>query len=130
MTDQKLVLVVEDDPTFRMLLQEVLTLWGYRVILCGDGEEGVQTFARHVDRIHAVLLDMIMPKKSGKQTFQEIRDMDATANVIILTGYSMESTVEALLDDGAIGLLHKPFEISDLHALMQSISPAPHSEIK
>jgi len=82
------VLVVEDDPSIRMLAETYLGKLGYRVILAHDGQDAVEKFKAYGDEIAVTLMDMVMPKKSGKEAFEEIRYFKPGAKVIFMSGYS------------------------------------------
>ncbi len=67
------VLVAEDDEKVRTLSEIVLSQNGYKVILAHDGQDAINKFVANKERIRLVILDMIMPKKSGKEVYDEIR---------------------------------------------------------
>ena len=67
------ILVVEDEEMLRSLVREILTRAGYEVLEAVDGEDGVQMYREHHDRIHLVLLDYGLPKLAGDEVFAELR---------------------------------------------------------
>jgi signal transduction histidine kinase len=70
------ILVTEDNEKIRKLFEVILKTQGYKVILAQDGEEAIEKFIENKDKIHLVLLDMIMPKKSGKEVYDEIKRLE------------------------------------------------------
>jgi polar amino acid transport system substrate-binding protein len=67
------VLVAEDDATIRELAGSILRQYGYDVILAHDGEDAVEKFKASKEKIAIIVMDMIMPRKSGKEAYEEIR---------------------------------------------------------
>jgi two-component system, cell cycle sensor histidine kinase and response regulator CckA len=102
------VLVAEDELAVRTFMASVLSQYGYRVILARDGEEAVQQYLANRDQIRLCIMDMIMPGKSGKEAFDEIRRLDPGAAALFLSGY----TAEIIRSQGDLGpgaeLLMKP----------------------
>jgi DNA-binding NarL/FixJ family response regulator len=79
-----------------------------------NGIEGIRIFKEHKDRINLVILDMVMPEKSGRQTFREIKAIKAETKVILCSGYGKEYYIRELIEEGAAGFLQKPFHHMDL----------------
>ena len=67
------ILLAEDNETVRLLNRNVLQEFGYTVIEAVDGKEALQKFREHRDRISLFILDVIMPKKNGKEVFEEMK---------------------------------------------------------
>ncbi len=84
------VLLAEDDPMVRCLMEQILKDYGYRVILAVDGLDAVMKFAAHQDEIDLVLMDVIMPKKNGKDAVDEIRLLKPGVKVIFSSGYTAD----------------------------------------
>jgi two-component system cell cycle sensor histidine kinase/response regulator CckA len=82
------ILIVEDDADLRELMHKMLTKLGYRVILAVDGQDAVEKFRDNTDSIQLVIMDMIMPRKSGKQAYDEIRQIKPNARALFSSGYS------------------------------------------
>ena len=61
---------------------------------------------RHID---FVLLDMIMPGLSGRETFRAMREVDPDVNVLLSSGYSVEGEAQEILAEGVRGFIQKPF---------------------
>jgi len=67
------ILVVDDEEILRDLMKDILRDLGYGVMLAPDGREAVDVYREHEDEIDLVIVDMVMPKMGGKETFQELR---------------------------------------------------------
>ncbi|NTW66165.1 MAG: PAS domain S-box protein, partial [Nitrospirae bacterium] len=81
------ILFAEDNGTVRRLHSGVLQEFGYTVIDAADGEEALQKFREHRDQISMVILDVIMPKKNGREVFEEARRIDPNVQAIFTSGY-------------------------------------------
>ncbi len=90
------ILLIEDDKDVRDLLKEMLASCGYQVIEAVDGNDGVEKFVEHQDRISLVLTDVMMPKKNGKEAYNEIREIKGDVKAIFISGYSAAATLEIL----------------------------------
>lgn len=94
------VLVVDDDPGHRGMLEALLGRWGLAVTSAGDGKEAV---ARVCERpFDVVLMDIRMPDMDGITALKEIRKYNPAVPVVLMTAYSaVESAVEAMKSAGA-----------------------------
>jgi CheY-like chemotaxis protein len=111
------VLLVDDEVMIRDIGRAVLARAGYRVLTADDGVEAVDVFAREHDRISLVILDVTMPRMSGRDAFRHMIDIDPSARVLFSTGYSAEDIAEL---DGSVGLLGKPYRPHELLAAVRA----------
>jgi PAS domain S-box-containing protein len=112
------ILVVDDEPLIRSLARQILQRFGYRVYLARDGQEGVKGFRRHQDMIDLILLDLTMPRLSGRGALQKLREIDPDIPIIYMSGYS---TIFAEAGtDPVQGFLHKPFHVNDLASVVRA----------
>ncbi len=84
------ILIAEDNEEVRVLTKNVLEEYGYRVIEAVDGEDAVNKFIDDKDRIRLVMIDVIMPKKSGKEAVNEIRKAKPDVKVLFASGYTAD----------------------------------------
>jgi PAS domain S-box-containing protein len=82
------ILVAEDDSALRKLFSTVLQTYGYKVILADNGEDAIEKFIDNKNKIQLVMLDMIMPKKSGKEAYDEIIKLSPDMKILFSSGYS------------------------------------------
>lgn len=102
------ILIVDDHETIWDFLIEALQKLGYSVLLAENGLDAVEIYEENPDQIDLVLLDMIMPKAGGHQTFYKIRAIDPEAKILLSSGFVSEAEVHDLLQQGACGFLPKP----------------------
>ena len=108
------ILVVDDDPMVRSAVAMTLRSLGYSTFEAGSGGEAVDLYRRHRADISAVLLDVIMPGMSGRATFTEMYAIDPSVRVLLMSGYTMNEDVQALLDQGACAFVMKPYSVEVL----------------
>jgi PAS domain S-box-containing protein len=122
------VLVVDDEPDVRGLIREMLERAGCQVRTAQDGAEAVDLFREDWRAIDVVILDLMMPRMSGRDVFAALRQIDPDAKILVASGYSVDGEARALLDAGAIGFLQKPFELATLLAKLPAFgASAPES---
>ncbi|MDA8428522.1 MAG: PAS domain S-box protein [Geobacteraceae bacterium] len=108
------ILVAEDNREVRELVREVLTSFGYVVISAEDGLEAVEKFKANRESIKLILMDIIMPKMSGKEAFHEIMQLDADVKIVYSSGYTQDIIQSRdVLDTGA-ELIMKPVQPIEL----------------
>ena len=107
------ILVAEDDPSVRNLVDMVLTKFGYQVILAEDGQEVVDSFLANRDKIGLILMDIIMPKKNGIEAFAEIKKMQPEVKVLFTSGYTSDFIQSRGMQAG-VELLMKPVQPVEL----------------
>ncbi len=115
------VLVAEDDASLRKLDVLVLEQMGYTVITAKDGQEAVTKFMENKDRIQLLLFDMMMPKKNGKEAYEEIRKVVPDVRVLFASGYSPDMLSEkSLISEGA-AFVYKPISPLDLSKKVREV---------
>ncbi|MBW2267698.1 MAG: PAS domain S-box protein [Deltaproteobacteria bacterium] len=102
-------LVIDDDDGVRDLVRETLSRAGFLVICAATGEAGIKAFTRDVAAISLVVLDRTMPIQGGGEVLAALRNIDADAHVLLISGYSDQGIVSMLTDNGPIAFLQKPF---------------------
>lgn len=111
---RKAVLVIEDEVEVRELCIELLELFGYDTIGADNGEDGVQKFLQHQNRIDVVLLDLIMPKMDGFEAFTQLKRIKPDVKVVISSGFTIEALENKFKDSPPAGFLHKPYQMDKL----------------
>jgi len=116
---RKKVLVVDDEPAFLSLVEQVLTRKGYEVFTAFDGQEALRLLFAHKPDL--VILDVMMPKMDGWQTCSRIREI-SDVPLLMLTGKKKsKADIVRGLDYGADDYLIKPLESRELVARVQAI---------
>ena len=105
----KTVLIVDDDPTQRRILQAVVEKSGFSTVQAGDGDAALDLLLRETaKRVDLVLLDLVMPGRDGMATLAELSAKRPELPVIVLTGKGSIDAVVAAMQAGARDFLVKP----------------------
>ena len=107
----EMILVVDDHETIWDFLIEALQMLGYSVLLAENGLDAVTIYEENPGMVDLVLLDMIMPKAGGHETFLKLKAIDPHVKVLLSSGFVNEKAVEDLLAQGACGFLPKPHRL-------------------
>ena len=105
------ILIVDDHETIWDFLIEALQTLGYSVLLAENGADAMEIYESNPGAVDLVLLDMIMPKAGGQETFYHIRSIDPEAKILLSSGFVSEEEVQHLLEQGACGFLSKPHRL-------------------
>ena len=111
------ILVVEDEPTIRLTLRDVLEKQGYGVDLAEDGIQGLDLY--RAKSYGLVMLDLHLPGMHGLDVLRAMREMDEDALVVVMTAYPEVRTAVESVKAGAYDYLNKPFELDDLKEIVR-----------
>lgn len=113
MTETKAkILLVEDHPSLSFVVKEALQKTGYDVVHCSDSESGWQQFMKH--NFDLCLLDVVLPKKNGMQLASQIRTVNETIPILMLTSKNLDDDKIAGFKSGADDYITKPFNLQEL----------------
>ena len=112
------ILFVDDEQVLRNLGRTILEKQGYCVLLAADGEQALEVFARERSRVGLVVLDLTMPRLSGRDTFRQLRALDPDVRILFASGYSAEQ-LSAEEHDQASGFVAKPYRPRELAAAVR-----------
>jgi two-component system NtrC family sensor kinase len=115
------ILLAEDDRDVRTLTSTVLRDFGYTVIEAVDGQDAVETFKAHADRVNLLILDVIMPKMSGKEAHDAIKALAPAAKVLFISGYTADFIHKKGIFEEGIQFLPKPMSPYELLKKVRSI---------
>ncbi|HZK69557.1 MAG TPA: response regulator [Paludibacter sp.] len=111
------ILIIDDEPQIRKLLEITLESNDYRVWQAATGKEGILMAANHTPEL--ILLDLGLPDKSGHEVLKELRTW-YNKSIIILSVQNTENDIITALDNGATDYLTKPFRTGELLARIRS----------
>ena len=119
MIAEKKILLVEDDPSLGFVIKDNLTMRGYTVTLCTDGEAGERSF--RAGDFNLCIFDVMLPKKDGFALARSVRESDKEIPILFLTAKSM--TVDKLtgFQTGADDYITKPFNLEELLLRVQKL---------
>jgi len=112
------ILVAEDDPIVRNLINTVLTRSGYAVLLACDGIEAIQLSRRHTGQIHLLLSDITMPRLGGLELVKRLREDRPGLKALLISG---RTSSEVTQGNTSFDFLAKPFLPTALKARIERI---------
>ena len=119
------ILIVEDDPHILLGLEEVMKSDGFEVVVCNRGDQAVDAVTKH--RPSLIVLDVMLPGKSGYDICRELRAKNVGTLILMLTAKGQEIDKVVGLDLGADDYVTKPFGVRELlariHALLRRAVP-------
>ena len=113
------ILLVDDEDMVLEVGTRVLEKLHYAVLKAENGRDAVALFARHLDQVVLVILDLNMPGMSGGAVFEELRKLKPDVKILLTSGYGLGGQTQGLLASGGCGFIQKPFTIA---ALTQRLS--------
>ena len=114
------ILIIEDERMVRDLVKTVLESLGYTVLTAVDGVDGIEIY-RTSTGVSLVILDLLMPRRSGHDVFTDLRTANPALPILISSGFSSKGTIEELVKKGASGVINKPYLPADLARAVREI---------
>ncbi|MCE2852158.1 MAG: response regulator transcription factor [Roseiflexaceae bacterium] len=131
MTQSQLIMVVDDEPGLRRLLNLLFSNAGYRVIESSSGPDCLAQLASHSPDL--IVLDIMMPDMDGREVCQQLRNAKNMVPVLMLTARTQSRDIVMGLDCGADDYMLKPFDMDELlarvRALLRRSNTAQHTRI-
>jgi len=115
------LLLIDDNDLVRNVLHEVLEISGYSVIDAVDGEDGINAFRNNNQHIRLIISDVLMPKKNGKEVYDEVRKINQDINILFISGYPDDLLANNLTQDDKMYFLPKPVRPADFITTIQTI---------
>jgi two-component system, NtrC family, response regulator HydG len=115
------VFIIDDDRDHAESIADVLSMRGLETELAFSGEAGLARFREA--QFDIVFMDVKLPGMNGVETFFEFRKIRPDVKVMMMTGFSLEQLVAQAVENGALGVLRKPFEIKDLLDVLEHVKP-------
>lgn len=114
------VLVVEDEKKLLHTLADFLTIQGYEVLKAEDGEGALEQMRQHMHEIDIVLLDIMLPGKSGYEVLKEIRRYSMIPVIMLTAKSEVEDQVEGF-ECGADDYITKPYSLAVIKVHMEAV---------
>jgi two-component system cell cycle sensor histidine kinase/response regulator CckA len=113
------ILVAEDNPQVQGMIVRALEESGYNVIAAKDGSDAIAFYEKEGSNIDLVILDMLMPHVGGRDCFYRLKEIDPQATILLMTGFTANGSMEDFLEEGAAGVITKPFELQHFTTAIQ-----------
>jgi CheY-like chemotaxis protein len=112
---------VDDEDMILDVGTRMLKKLGYKVFTARDGIEAITVFQKHQEKIDVIVLDMIMPRMGGGETYDRIKDIKPRVKVLLSSGYSINGQASEILSRGCDGFIQKPFNLQNLSQNLRAI---------
>jgi CheY-like chemotaxis protein len=101
------ILIAEDDTSVRLLLKETLAKYGYKIFEATDGQDAVEKFKEY-SNIDLIILDSVMPRKNGREAYDEIRKIEPLIKTIFMSGYTRDIVLDKGVEEKKVDFVSKP----------------------
>lgn len=115
------ILVAEDNDALRKLVQTILETFGHKVITAEDGEDALNRFSDNADEIKLCILDLVMPRKNGREAYDAMKKVKPDARVLFISGYTSDVMYRKEIAEEGLDLLLKPVTPIDLMRKVREI---------
>ena len=119
-TNQKVILVIDDEEDIRGLLQSFFNDLGYRTLVAADLNQTVFILNREEPDI--VFLDIVLPGVNGIEILKLLKRLNPALIVVMMSGYATEAKARAALDLGAFDYMNKPFDMEHVRNMLNMIN--------
>src|SRR4026209_196453 len=124
-TSGERVLIVEDEPSTRLGLTELVRTWGFTTDSAGDGEEALQRIT--VFRPNIIISDLVMPRMGGLELLRALKDDGGDYTIVILTAQGTVETAVEAIKEGAYDYLTKPVDLQRLRIVLYNSGERPET---
>ena len=114
MAGTETILIAEDEESVRNLYKEALETYGYSVIEAEDGESAVSKFIENKDKIQLLILDVVMPRKNGREAYEEIITINPDIKALFTSGYTENIIHKKGILDSKFNFIRKPISPNEL----------------
>jgi PAS domain S-box-containing protein len=115
------ILVVDDEPVVLDVASSILKTLDYKVMVARDGLEAVEIYQSKYESIDLILLDMMMPRLDGRETFKRLKEINPKVRVLLSSGYSQDDRIQQALKEGVAGFIRKPYSIAELSKSVREV---------
>jgi len=114
------ILVVDDEHSICMLLNDVLARFDHNVVTCQDGVNALQL--ADDKKFNLIFLDIRMPGMGGLDVLKNLRELQPEATFVMITGYAKDDIIDEALQSGASACLCKPFSLTQVTKLLEEVT--------
>jgi two-component system, cell cycle sensor histidine kinase and response regulator CckA len=107
------ILIAEDDTDVRLFMKESLIGHGYNIFEATDGQDVIDKFKEHKN-IDLIILDSVMPRKNGREAYDEIRIIKPFTKTLFMSGYTKDIILNKGIEEGEVNFITKPFSRDEL----------------
>ena len=121
----ELILLVDDELPMLEFGRDILSDHGYQVVTACDGVEALEIYRQRFGVISLVILDLIMPRMDGGQTYVEMKKINGSLKAMFCSGYTSDEVISSLLQEEHLRAVRKPFKITEFLEAVRETLDAP-----
>ena len=115
------ILIIDDEEESIIATELMMRELGYEVTSARSGQEALRLYRENRQGFDLITLDMIMPGMNGKETFDQLKQINPEIRVLLISGYSHSRQADEIIQEGGMGLLQKPYDIFSLSSKLKEI---------
>lgn len=115
------ILLIDDEQLIRGVACSMIEECGYSVLTAENGLIGLERYQQHRETIDAVILDMVMPVKSGLETYKELMAIAPECKVILASGFKEDARVLEVMELGADFFIQKPYTLQEISQVLADL---------
>lgn len=115
------ILLVDDEKDILEITSHAFRQMGYTFVEADSGEQALEIYKGHGEKIDLVILDLSMPGMGGYKCLEYLLDIDPEIKILVATGYSADATINECLSKGAVGYIQKPYRLANLFSYVRTI---------
>ncbi len=112
------IIIIDDDPVIRDIFVQTISSTGHEILTAENGEKAIELAKQKP--LDVAFVDMRMPGLDGLETFREIKKLRPEITTVMITGFADYEKIEAAIKEGAVDCMQKPFNISEIRAIITS----------
>jgi two-component system, cell cycle sensor histidine kinase and response regulator CckA len=124
--ERGVILVIDDDAMVLETSTALLQWLGYTVFSAVSGEDALGRYADKLGDMDLAIIDMVMPGMDGGECHARIRAINPDIKTILCSGYSMDRSMQAVMEQGCDAFLPKPFSLGQVRSILQQVMAEPH----
>ncbi|WP_414572993.1 response regulator [Nostoc sp. CCY 9925] len=117
----ELILVVDDEAAIQEITKSSLETHNYKTLIAGDGIEAIALYAKNMDKISAVLIDIMLPSLDGLTAIRTLKKINPGVKIVVSSGLMSDQKLSAVTDTGVNIFLSKPYTVKELLLCLQKV---------
>ncbi|MCF2145567.1 response regulator [Desmonostoc muscorum LEGE 12446] len=117
----ELILVVDDEVAIQEITQSSLEAHNYKTLIAGDGIEAIAVYAKNMDKISAVLIDIMLPSLDGLTAIRTLKKINPEVKIIASSGLMSDHKLSTVTSIGVNTFLSKPYTVNELLLSLQKV---------
>ena len=117
----KRALIIDDEPSLREILSQLLDLWDFKTTEAEDAEQAMEIINQNDAGFDLIFIDVNLPNMSGKELFEQLLTRLPETKFIFMSGYQQDHDLLDLPEKGDFSYLKKPFHVAELKSLIDQL---------